>query len=86
MVTEIELFESPDVTWLDFCFWCWMNCGLYRKERWKHQTNFSLALCMLLAAQNKGKFNPDGQHATFEHELQSAVKLAAGFWNIYCEL
>jgi len=26
------------------------------------------------------------QHATFEHELRSTLRLIVGFWNIYFEL
>lgn len=32
------------------------------------------------------KINSDEQYAIFAHELQSALKLTVGFWNIYCEL
>jgi len=30
MVTEIELFESPDLTPLDFSLWGWMKSGIYK--------------------------------------------------------
>jgi hypothetical protein len=29
MVTEVELFEPPDVTALDFCMWRWMKSEVY---------------------------------------------------------
>jgi len=32
------------------------------------------------------KINSDEQHATFERELQCALKLNVGFSNIYCNL
>jgi hypothetical protein len=32
------------------------------------------------------KNNSNEKHAIFEHELQSALRLAVGFSNIYCEL
>jgi hypothetical protein len=30
MVTEIQLFESPDLTLLDFCGWFWMKSEFYK--------------------------------------------------------
>jgi len=56
------------------------------KGRWTHQTDCSLAFWMQLAAQRHVKINSDEQHAIFAHELQCAVRLTEGFWNIYCEL
>jgi hypothetical protein len=32
MVTEIELFESPDLTPLDFCLWDWMKSEVYKRK------------------------------------------------------
>jgi hypothetical protein len=32
MVTELEIFESPDVTPLDFCLWGWMKSEVYRSK------------------------------------------------------
>jgi len=32
MVTEIELFEFPDVTPLDFCLCAWMKCEFYKMK------------------------------------------------------
>jgi len=31
-MTEIEEFESPGRTRLDFCLWCWINCGIYKRR------------------------------------------------------
>jgi hypothetical protein len=31
-------------------------------------------------AKRKAKINSDEQHAIFAHELQSALRLAVGFW------
>jgi hypothetical protein len=45
--------------------------------------NCSLAFWMLI---KKREDNLDEQQAIFTHELQSALRLAAGFLNIYCEL
>ena len=30
MITEIELFESPDLTPVDFCGWGWMKNNIYK--------------------------------------------------------
>jgi hypothetical protein len=30
MVTEIELFESPGLTPLNFCGWSWMKSNIYK--------------------------------------------------------
>jgi len=32
MVTGTELFESPDITPLDFCLWDWMNGEVYKRK------------------------------------------------------
>jgi hypothetical protein len=32
MVTEIELFESADLTWLDFLLWGWMKSEVYKTK------------------------------------------------------
>jgi hypothetical protein len=32
MVTEIELFESPDLNPVDFCLWYWMKSEVYKRE------------------------------------------------------
>jgi hypothetical protein len=32
MVTEIELFESPDLTPLEFCLWGWMKSDVYKTK------------------------------------------------------
>jgi hypothetical protein len=37
------------------------------------------------ACVTKVKINSDKQHAIFAHELQTAVRLALGFWDVYCE-
>jgi hypothetical protein len=31
MVTEIELFGSPEVTALDFCLWGWLKSKVYKR-------------------------------------------------------
>jgi len=32
MITEIELFESPDLTPLGFCLWILMNGEVYKRK------------------------------------------------------
>jgi hypothetical protein len=32
MVTEVELFESPDRLPLDFCLWVWMKREVYKRK------------------------------------------------------
>jgi hypothetical protein len=32
MVTEMELFESPDLTPLDFCLWGWMKNEVRKRK------------------------------------------------------
>jgi hypothetical protein len=32
MVTEIELFESPDLTLLGFCLWVWLKSKVYERK------------------------------------------------------
>jgi hypothetical protein len=36
----------------------------------------------LLTAQRKAKINSNEQHASFAHDLQSALRLAVGFFNV----
>jgi hypothetical protein len=32
MVTEIQMFESPDLTLLDFCLWGWVKGKVYKTK------------------------------------------------------
>jgi hypothetical protein len=32
MVTETQLFEYPGLTPLDFCFWGWIKCDVYKRR------------------------------------------------------
>jgi hypothetical protein len=49
MVTEKELFESPDLNPLGFCLWGWMKSGV-NKTKVDTADELLLALWMLLAA------------------------------------
>jgi len=79
MVTEIELFESPGQTALDFCLWCWIKSEVLR-ERLVYEKNSCLAFWMLLPANRN-----DEQHVFFAHDFKSVFRLTE-FLNIYCEL
>jgi len=79
MVTEIELFESPDLIPLDFCLWGWMKSEVY--IRMEDTRDESLARILDAAARIKNlKINSDEQHSIFAHELQSALRLMVGFF------
>jgi hypothetical protein len=47
MVTEIELFESPGITALNFCAWSWMKSNIYKI---KVDTRYKLLAPVLDAA------------------------------------
>ena len=32
MVNKIQLFESPNLTPLDFCLWGWINSEVYKRK------------------------------------------------------
>lgn len=85
MVTKTELFESQDLTRQIFV--CELRCiAKFAKESWVNQTNCLLVFWKLLPAYINVVINSGEQHAFFAHELQSALRLAVGFANIYCEL
>jgi hypothetical protein len=65
MVTEIELFESPDLTPLDFCCLVGWRAKFTKEVDTKDK---------LLA------FTPDEQQTIFARELQSALMLTVGFF------
>jgi hypothetical protein len=85
MVTEIELFESTDLTPLDFCWWGWMKSEVYKR---KVDTQDKFLACILDAAARikKCDMNLDEEHAIFAHELPNVLRLTVGFSNVYCQL
>ena len=85
MVTEIELFETPLWTMLDFGLWGWMKSYVYKQKVDTWEELFALILG-LLSAYRSMKINSDEQHTIFAHKLQSALRLMADCLNIYCEL
>jgi hypothetical protein len=56
MVSDIELFDSPDLTPLHFCLWVWMKSNIYTT---KVHTLDELLACIL-----------DGAACIKEHEDQ----------------
>jgi hypothetical protein len=55
MVTEIQLFECPDLTTLQFCFWGWIQDEVYKT---KVDTRDEL-LCHILDAADFIKIRED---------------------------
>jgi hypothetical protein len=73
MVTEIELFQSPDLTLSDFCLWGWMRCGVYKRQ--VNTADELLTRILDAAACIKiMKISLDEQHVIFVHVLQSAFR------------
>jgi len=75
MVTEIELFESTDLTPLDFCWWGWMESEVYKR---KVGTQDKLLACILDVAARSRKC---------EDQLRRRTRcLRTPVANMYCEL
>jgi hypothetical protein len=85
MGADIELFGSPDRTLLDFCLWGCMESKVY-KRKVDTPEEFLARILVAAACINKCEDQPDEKHAIFAHDLRSALRLAVGFLNIYCEL
>jgi len=85
MITEIELFESPNLTPLGFCLWISMKGEVYKR---KVDTTDELLTSILDSAArvNKREDQVRRSKRDFAHELRSAPRLTVGFSNIYCEL
>jgi len=81
MVTEREVFESPDLTPFQFSLWGWMKSAVHYSKVDKQD---KLLVCILdaVACINTS----DEQNMIFTQELQSAVRLTVGFLDIYCAL
>jgi hypothetical protein len=47
--TDIQLFESPDLSPVEFCLWCWMKWKVYIRKLDIYETNRSLAFWTLLS-------------------------------------
>ena len=65
MVTETQLFESPDLTPLYFCLWGWMNSEVHKR---KEDTRNELLARILNAAAHLKKRENLSRRAT--HDLR----------------
>jgi len=84
MVTETELFEYPDLTPLELCLGGRMKeCNSQKEDGYSTENARSGFMCFF---PHKTREDQLKQHATFEHELQSALRLRVVFSNAYCEL
>ena len=73
-VAEIELFEYPDLTPFDYCFWAWMKGEGYKRKT--DAPGESLARISDAAARiRKAKINSDEKHANFAHELLRYIEV-----------
>jgi hypothetical protein len=61
MVSEIQLFESPDLTPLDFSLWRWMKSEVYKT---KVDTRDELLARILYAAARINKFEDQLRRTT----------------------
>jgi hypothetical protein len=82
MATEIELFESTDLTKVRFLF-VWLDGQpSLQKQGGIQQTNCSLAFFDAAASIKKREDQlKDEQHVMFAQKLQSALRLTVGFSN-----
>jgi hypothetical protein len=72
MITEIELFESPDLTSLGFCLWILMKGEVYKR---KVQAQYELLASILDAAARVKKL--DDQVRRSKRDLRSRVAKCA---------
>lgn len=85
-VNEIELFESPDVTPLDFCLWGWVKNEIYNNNKKKIDAGELRAVIFDDSGRiNKGE-DQLKQQAIFAYEWRSELSLTVGFPNTYSEL
>ena len=85
MLTQIELFESPDPTPLDYLLWSWMKSEVYKL---KVDTPDELLARILGAAVCIKKREDQLRRKTrvLRTRVKSALRLTVGFSNFYCEL
>ena len=84
LITEKELFESGAHWSSLWSLWVidWER-NLQKKDDYTRRNARSHFGCCC-ARKKKVKINSDEWNAIFRHELQSALRLAVGFSNIYC--
>jgi len=85
MVSEIQLFESPDLTPLHFCLWGWTKSEAYKK---KVDTLDELLSRILDAAARIKKCQEQLRLTTrdLRSQVEDYTEVELGFPNIYCEL
>ena len=79
MVTEIELFESPDLIPLDFCLWGWMKIEVYKRKVGTRDESPARILYAAVRIKNL-KFNSDEQHAIFAHRVAKCIEVDSGIF------
>ena len=72
MVTQMQLFESPDPTQFDLCLWGSIKSEVYEKKM--SDTRDELLTCILVAVAHVNKSEDQ-----LTDELQGALRLAVGF-------
>jgi len=81
MLTEIELFEYPDITPIDYCLWGSMKREVYKRKA--DAPDESLARISDAAARTRtAKINSDEKQATLHTSCKGARKLTVGFSKI----
>ena len=85
MVTQVELFESPDRIPLDIFLCGWMKSEICKRKVCTPEELLARTSDGAACIEN-AKINSDEQHATFARELQSALRLRVGLPNTYFEL
>jgi hypothetical protein len=82
MDIEIELFESPDLTLLDFCLWCWMKSEVYKRKVGTRDESLARildAVARINKAENQLRLKKTRSSA---QDLLSPLRLTVGFSNI----
>jgi hypothetical protein len=79
MFNEIELFECTDLMRLRLVC-ATERRAKFREVMWIGETNYTLAIWMLLSGWRKVKINSDQQHVIFAHKLQTALIWHKEFW------
>jgi hypothetical protein len=86
MITEIKLFEFPDLSLLDLCLGRWMKSEAYKR---KLDTRDELLAHILDAAarikKREDQLRPTARYIRIR-DVQSALRFTVGFSKIYFEL
>ena len=79
MVTETQLFESPDLSPLDSRLWGWMKVEVYKRK--KDTRDKLLARILDISARVNQREDTPTSNVRSSH-----TRLTVGFANIYCKL